>query len=482
MKLYKGILNFYSNKYQSVCFLLPWNSSSIKRIFVLLMLVVTVGFKTNPTSALSKTAPIKDWTVLIYMEGENNLSPYALWDLYEMEAPFESEKNKAASSTKINVIAEINTRLDNQVRRMQVLEKKFTPETKYTRKQVDDFATFNWNVSSSKIISSFEDSNHTQNSLSDFLQWGVENYPAQNYWVIIWGHGLGWNQGFAYNEKTKTSISIKDLKASLNAIKLKTHNNINILSFDACFMQSIEMISELSEVTDFITGSNQTQSFLGLPYRRIFYEVNSGSFFGEKHKLGAKTSKSLEPLMISKMVPQLLEKSLNPFSGLQGRSDSTAQGWFTSSSIQTQEGLNVLVPALHKLASILKSHFELYPDYKITFLTLLEKFTFFQNSNLDIGYLLEAIRQYAKLKNIREFDAQIKDVADALKQSILQSSFGEQNSVDSMTQMIFAIPSGISVWMPLNDDDFQDQFQNYKLTSFQKLTAWGLFIEELHKF
>ncbi|MDF2613280.1 MAG: peptidase clostripain [Clostridia bacterium] len=57
-----------------------------------------------------------------------------------------------------------------------------------------------------------------QSTLQDFLIWGVKNYPANKYAVILWDHGVG-AKGFGYDENNLSdlSLSIKEINGALKA-------------------------------------------------------------------------------------------------------------------------------------------------------------------------------------------------------------------------------------------------------------------------
>lgn len=58
-------------------------------------------------SRLHRDGCEKDWTVLVYMAADNSLFPYALMDLYEMEAAFKS-RNVAGSTLKTDLLVQVD--------------------------------------------------------------------------------------------------------------------------------------------------------------------------------------------------------------------------------------------------------------------------------------------------------------------------------------------------------------------------------------
>ena len=77
-------------------------------------------------------------------------------------------------------------------------------------------------------------------------------------------------------------------------------------------MQMLEVSYEIGAGARFVVGSAQVQSYLGLPYRRLLYELNSGRFNGLRKDSRGSLDSEDEPLLLARMIPQLMKSSLNP--------------------------------------------------------------------------------------------------------------------------------------------------------------------------
>ncbi|MCB0384947.1 MAG: hypothetical protein KDD43_06110, partial [Bdellovibrionales bacterium] len=131
----------------------------------------------------------KDWTVLVYMAADNDLSPYALADLYEMEADFVSG-NYAASTLKTDLIVEVDTADKEGARRFHMFQ---SPREYRTDIGMPVIRSWDAQTVRSPLVQIVPEdrSDHTER-LREFLEWAVTNYPSQHYMVMIWGHGQGW--------------------------------------------------------------------------------------------------------------------------------------------------------------------------------------------------------------------------------------------------------------------------------------------------
>ena len=65
---------------------------------------------------------MKEWAVLVYMAADNDLTPYAFWDLYEMESRLAGEANLGASTSTVDVLVELDTFARTGVQRYHVFQ------------------------------------------------------------------------------------------------------------------------------------------------------------------------------------------------------------------------------------------------------------------------------------------------------------------------------------------------------------------------
>ena len=75
--------------------------------------------------------------------------------------------------------------------------------------------------------------------LANFILWGMENYPANRYLLILWNHGGGWWQdprrSIAYDDTSGgDALENQELKGVLSMISQKIGKGIDILGMDAC--------------------------------------------------------------------------------------------------------------------------------------------------------------------------------------------------------------------------------------------------------
>jgi Clostripain family len=127
---------------------------------------------------MKKTAKKAKWTVMVYMNGDNNLEPEALTDFREMA--------KVGSTPDVNVVVQLDRNGGHAVTTPQwkgacrfLVKKGMQPQPASALKVMGDT-----NMGS-------------PNTLGDFIRWSMERYPAQRYMLDIWNHGQGWRLALA---------------------------------------------------------------------------------------------------------------------------------------------------------------------------------------------------------------------------------------------------------------------------------------------
>ena len=162
-------------------------------------------------------------------------------------------------------------------------------------------------------------------SLRDFIVWGMENYPAENYAVILWNHGTGWKEDdiydFARNRQVelratpdevrsvrnkrlgsafflssvlevlqledgeKRAIAFDDssldfldnakLQQAFREAEEKTGQKVSLIGMDACLMSMIEVAYQLRANGDYLVGSQEVEPMEGWPYTPILQHLTS---------------------------------------------------------------------------------------------------------------------------------------------------------------------------------------------------------------
>jgi tetratricopeptide (TPR) repeat protein len=91
--------------------------------------------------------------------------------------------------------------------------------------------------------------------LQDFIEWGMENFPAENYVLVMCGHGFA-SEGCL--DMTPAEIS-KALSEGVKNTNEKTgrDDSIDATVLNSCFMGNLEFVTEVQDNTDIVIGSQE---------------------------------------------------------------------------------------------------------------------------------------------------------------------------------------------------------------------------------
>lgn len=96
------------------------------------------------------------------------------------------------------------------------------------------------------------------NTLSIFVQYCIETYPANHYWVVLDNHGGAYNGVCTDQGSGGDILSIGDLKTAFSDITSYLGRKIEGIFFSACLMSNLEIAVQLSPYVEYIVGFETT--------------------------------------------------------------------------------------------------------------------------------------------------------------------------------------------------------------------------------
>ncbi len=467
-------------------------------------------------NGIDRQSCFKDWTVLVYMAADNDLSPYSVWDLEEMEGRFESGRY-AGSTLKSDLIVQADTEGATGIRRLHIFQREDQPFAAAT--SIADFKTKGPEAIHSPIVELLPEAIPSRQGMQEFLQWGVQQYPAQRYMVIVWGHGQGWlgapieitatevaqlntvaptgqltnalSQisalpqpstskfgGIAVNPATGNGLSVADLNAALSATVTATLEGrlIDVYASDACLMQMAEVAREIGDTSRYIVGSAQVQSFVGLPYRRLMYEINTGRFLSG----GALVGKSDEALLVAKMLPLLAEQSLDPIRGQQGRAEPRARETFTMSALSSQALKQRLSPALADFSASLLAYLNEDPVRGFSISSVIKAAPSFMGGGKELGSFLSLI-ELSRLEDVARrgnlsplsklLATSIAEAQLALSETVIERRLGTRYLEVEKSFHLLGY-RGLGIWIPNGDREFKKRSADFAQSKLHQETDW----------
>ncbi len=205
------------------------------------------------TKAKTKAAPT-DWTVMVFINGKNNLEMAGLYNVNQME--------KVGSTANMNIVVELG-RMNGQASGDTDMDGNWTGSRRlYIKKDTNPNKITSPVVQKDKVV----DMGDYKRAV-DFVKWSKTKYPAKRYMLIIWNHGSGWmdplgdKKGISFDDETGNYIRTPQI-----GLILKEAGKVDIMAFDACLMNMAEVAFEVKDDAQVIVGSEETVPGLGYPY------------------------------------------------------------------------------------------------------------------------------------------------------------------------------------------------------------------------
>ncbi|MFX1318393.1 MAG: clostripain-related cysteine peptidase [Promethearchaeota archaeon] len=194
-----------------------------------------------------------NWTVLVYLDGDNNLEEYAFDDLNSMET--------IGSTQDVKIIVLVD-----------FWDGTYTPFTGAKCYEVSQ--DLNQNVINSIELATplpTEPDMGSPTILRDFIVFGQSYAPADNYLLIIWDHGSG-AFGLCEDETSQSQLTIEELEQALSDSQIQ---HLDIVAFDACLMGQLEVAYEIRNSTDLVVFSEESVPVTGFPYEDILLNLTT---------------------------------------------------------------------------------------------------------------------------------------------------------------------------------------------------------------
>ncbi len=210
------------------------------------------SFEVTPVAdSVTLTKPMKNWTFMVYMSGDCNLEGAAVHDMNEMET--------IGSSDEVNIVVQLDRIAGEDTSNGDWEDcKRF-----YVEKD-DDFATI-----TSPIVQEMGEPNMGDpETLINFTTWVKDNYPAQNYALVLWNHG-GAFWGVCWDDTNGDYLNMANLSYALKKTKEYYGKKLNVVGFDACLMGELEVLYEIKDYCDYAVGAEPTEPGDGWPYELI---------------------------------------------------------------------------------------------------------------------------------------------------------------------------------------------------------------------
>lgn len=199
------------------------------------------------------------WTVMVFINGDNNLEEWALADVNEME--------EVGSDNAVNIVVQVD-----RSKGYTSADGDWTGARRYLVEQDDAKKT----IGSPVVEDLGEVDSGLPETVTDFVQWAVSTYPADHYALILWDHGDNWSfapqdsgtKGISYDYDSGHNLSVAhgDLTTVMSAATAAIGRPLDLAGADACTMESWEIAHTVAPYTGVWVGSQDYEAEAGWPY------------------------------------------------------------------------------------------------------------------------------------------------------------------------------------------------------------------------
>jgi hypothetical protein len=94
-------------------------------------------------------------------------------------------------------------------------------------------------------------------TLSDFITYSSEKFPADRYMLVLWDHGGGTVDGYAYDERfdNQAMMSLSELDGALAEAGVM----FDMIGFDCCLMSTVEIAFMAEKYADYMVASQRVE-------------------------------------------------------------------------------------------------------------------------------------------------------------------------------------------------------------------------------
>jgi hypothetical protein len=245
----------------------------MKYKYVIIFVLIIISISLTGCFLFPPINDTAEWTVMVYLDADNNLESAGIDDINEMEI--------VGSTTEVNIVVQVDRipysvlAANNQGYADDISNSNWTTTRRYYITQ--DFDPIQIN---SQLKSDLGELNMGDpQTLIDFTNWAIINYPAKKYLLVIWNHGGGFRspaytaKDIAWDDTSGDKITMLELEYALSAISVQMGENIDIVGMDACLMAMTEVAYQIKDYTDILVASEENEPGDGWPYNTILAQL-----------------------------------------------------------------------------------------------------------------------------------------------------------------------------------------------------------------
>ena len=194
----------------------------------------------------------RDWTLMYYLDADCNLEPDMLDDMDELES--------IGSTDNVNILVLLDR----------------TPE--------HDDRDGNWSNArllyvtrdatsgklKSKVLNNLQEMDTANpETLVGFIAFGLQNFPAKHYALILGNHGGTWMGMLNDDTDNQAGMKLAPFVQGLEALKQAGAPKFDVIGFDMCLMAQVEVMDAIAPYASYGVASEELEPGAGYPNHRV---------------------------------------------------------------------------------------------------------------------------------------------------------------------------------------------------------------------
>ena len=224
-----------------------------------------------PSAASSSATPGQTWTILLYQDADDKVLEQDIFIDF-------NEAERVGSTDRVKIVAQLD-RYQGGFNG----DGNWTETRRYLVQRDDNL---------NQIASPYESIGEVDMSdpqvLVDFVSWGIQNFPADKYVLIMSDHGMGWpggwtdpeprggdgGRGIPLGQAIGDALYLQDIDAALQAVRDQTGlDAFELVGMDACLMGHMEVFTMLAPHARYAVASQEVEPAVGWAYTAFLTEL-----------------------------------------------------------------------------------------------------------------------------------------------------------------------------------------------------------------
>ena len=381
------------------------------------------------------------------MDGNNDLEPYILQNVLEMES--------IGSSPEVNIVAQLSRAprtaiYDSHSRKKTGIDGDWIGSRRYLiEKNPQSDNNPDKKIISTPLLDSSATPNHGDpRTLSDFLTWGIQNFPAKHYMVVISDHGEGF-RGTGFDMFYKDHLELPELKQALEMARAQTGVKPDVITFDTCLMAHSETAFQLKDAAQYMVASEELVGAEGLPNIALLKHLTE--------------TPQADPRSLASTVVDL-SRADAVLRAKEGRDEAAPQ----MSAIDLSR-LQPVADAFKDLGAALKaSHLR-----ASTLTSIIKSTKHFSQREKPLSDFRDVVDFCDKLEAHPGLNSDIQGAATRLREAVGGACINQHNEGENMERA-----QGLSVYLPTKP---RFEKHHYGATDFDQATDWSAWLSSKFK-